>query len=230
MSYTPINWQTGDTITAEKMNKMDNGWSVDTSTVTFFNETVTTTVDPDYPDDPAFADFTYSTPITADTLIVTFNGTDYTCQRLDGDAGSYVYGGWSDDSIDFSNYPFCIFSEEGSGLNYIATETGGTYTVSAGGSQTVLETSSDFSDACNSVVDTSMMPMLCVSGVTTQTQVLQAFSQGRLCVFFQNQALPAAGMRIITTLSSSSVSFIPSSASITASFVDGIFTVAVAVN
>lgn len=28
MSYTPINWQTGDTITAEKLNKMDNGWLV----------------------------------------------------------------------------------------------------------------------------------------------------------------------------------------------------------
>lgn len=29
MTYTPINWQTGDTITAEKLNEMDN----DTTTI-----------------------------------------------------------------------------------------------------------------------------------------------------------------------------------------------------
>ena len=25
MAYTPTNWQTGDTITAEKLNKLENG-------------------------------------------------------------------------------------------------------------------------------------------------------------------------------------------------------------
>ena len=50
MSYTPINWQTGDIITAEKMNKMDNGWSVESSSQQLFSETVTTELDPEYPD------------------------------------------------------------------------------------------------------------------------------------------------------------------------------------
>lgn len=39
MIYTPINWQNGDTITAEKMNKMDNGWGI--GEVELFSETVT---------------------------------------------------------------------------------------------------------------------------------------------------------------------------------------------
>ena len=36
MSYTPTNWQTGDTITAEKLNKMESGISANDTALTPF--------------------------------------------------------------------------------------------------------------------------------------------------------------------------------------------------
>ena len=224
MSYTPINWQNGDTITAEKMNKMDNGWSVESSSQTLFSETVTTETDPEYPDDPAGGALTYSTQITAETVIVTFNGTDYTCQRQDGDPGSYAYGGWSNDSIDFTTFPFCIFSEDG--YNSIVTETAGTYTISASTQSNSVETSSDFQTAVNSVVDASAMPLLCVSGVTTESE-LTAAATSRLMFFKPYSNRPTT--KIITGLNSSTqqYNFIPEDASITASIQNGVFNVAV---
>ena len=221
MTYTPINWQTGDTITAEKMNKMDNGWAVESSSQTYFSETVTTAVDPEYPDEPAFGELSYSTQLTADTVVVTFGGTDYTCQRMDGDPGSYVYGGWSDDSIDFSTIPFCIFSEDG--YNNVATETGGTYAISAAGTSQTIETSEQFREAVDSFVDTSTMPMECVSGTTTRSEMTDAYSAGRILFFKPYENLLA--IRFITDIASNTVTFIPTSSNINVAFNDGVFIV-----
>ena len=140
MAYTPINWQTGDTITAEKMNKMDNGWGVQSSQL--FSETVTTTIDSEYPEDPAWGDLSYSQFIDADTLVVTFNGDEYVCSKMDA-GGSNAYGGLGADGPDFSDIPFAILS--GPRSNSIATENGGTYTISA--SAEAVETSTAFGKA-----------------------------------------------------------------------------------
>lgn len=43
MSYTPTNWQTGDTITAEKLNKMESGISANDTALTPFIVTLTPT-------------------------------------------------------------------------------------------------------------------------------------------------------------------------------------------
>lgn len=218
MTYTPINWQTGDTITADKLNKMDNGWAVESSSQTYFTETVTTETDPEYPDDPAFGGLSYSTQLTADTVVVTFGGTDYTCQRMDGDPGAYVYGGWVDDGFDFSSIPFCILSEDG--YNTIATETGGTYAVSVVGLAQTIETSADFRAAVTSFLDTSMMPMLCVHGVTTQSMIESAY--GRLMYFYP---YGNTEVRIITGYNNGSFSFIPSDNNIIVTITDGMFDV-----
>lgn len=218
MTYTPINWQTGDTITAEKMNKMDNGWAVDSSSQTLFSETVTTAINPEYPDDPAFGALSYSTQLTADTVVVTFGGADYTCPRQDGDPGTYVYGGWADDGFDFSSIPFCILSEDG--YNSIATETGGTYAVSVVESAQTIETSADFRTAVTSFVDTSTMPMLCVSGTTTFVEMAQSDS---LLYFRPYQNINTT--LIITNFNSSVVNFIPTNPNVLASFTNGVFTV-----
>lgn len=223
MSYTPINWQTGDTITADKLNRCDNGWSVESSSQTYFTETVTTELDPEYPDDPASGGFAYSAQITADTVIVTFDGTDYTCQRMDGDPGSYVYGGWSDDSIDFSTIPFCIFSEDG--YNSVVTETGGTYAISVAGTSQSIETSEQFRAAVESIANTSAMPMLCVSGTTTLVEMNAAYAAGRI-LFFR----PYAGVKntcFITSFTASAAAFIPALSGVTATFENGVFTVTV---
>ena len=216
MAYTPINWQTGDTITAAKLNRCDNGWAVESSSQTYFTETVTTVDE----DGTAWGDFSYSTYIVAETTTVTFDGTDYVCTRQDDNATS-VYGGYSEGAFDFTDYPFAFFSEQGA--NYIATSTGGTHTVSVAGTSSSIETSPAFETAVSSVVDTSTMPMLCVSGVTTWADMARAYDAGRI-LFFR----PYAGTRntcFVTGFTNSGATFIPELSGVTATFDNGVFTV-----
>lgn len=109
-------------------------WKEETSTQ-LFSETVTTTSR--YGTVNAY--LTYSEPITADTLIVTFNGVEYTVnKKASGDFSKY--GGMDEHSnLDFSVYPFAL-SCDAWGSNTLYTETPGTYTIS------VVEPIVDYSD------------------------------------------------------------------------------------
>ena len=218
MAYTPIGWQMGDTITAEKMNKMDNGWGVQTSGGVLFNETVTTVDDGGI----AWGDFSYSAIITAETITVTFNGTDYQCQKVDAE-GDNAYGGWGAEGPDFTSIPFAILS--GGEGNSICTPTGGTYTVKVDASTTTVETSANFSMACNNCVDTSTMPMLCVSGVTTQSDMLRAYEQGKLLFFRPYSSLHAN--YIITGFYTEVAHFLPEDSTVSATFENDVFTVTI---
>lgn len=228
MTYTPINWQTGDTITAEKMNKMDNGWVVESSSQQLFTETVTTTVDPDYPDEPAWGALEYSTMISADTLTVTFDGTNYTCPRIDL-GNDFVYGGWGNDAPDFTDYPFAIYSGEfmGSIDNSVTTASGGTHTVVVSSTSSSIETSPAFETAVNSVVNTSTMPMECVSGTTTTAEMVAAYGAGRILFFKPREGVMQ--IRYITNFTTSEVAFIPSDPNETATFENDVFTVNISV-
>lgn len=75
--------------------------------------------------------------ITADSIRVTFNGVEYTCEKVNGGYGAP----WDDDAqaFDFSTYPFFITETE------IHTETAGTYTLKIEEPQS--GGSSDFSTA-----------------------------------------------------------------------------------
>lgn len=163
MAYTPINWQTGDTITAEKMNKMDNGWGVESTQL--FSETVTTE---DTGEGYSMVALTYSTLISASTIIVTLNGTDYTCPKIDSE-GDFFYGGFNN-GPDFTNYPFFISS--GGGVSNLITQTAGTFNVSV--SVQSPETSESFNSA---VAFAQEFPV--VSGVTTFQEVVDAFKSGK---------------------------------------------------
>lgn len=220
MTYTPINWQTGDIITAEKLNKMDNGWAVESSSQQIFSEMVTTELNPEHPDEPAWGDFTYSAQITADTVTVTFDGTDYACTKVDSE-GSNVYGGWGDEVADFTNYPFAIVSDPGE--NAICTATGGTHTVSVASTSSSIETSEQFRTAVESVVNTSTMPMECVSGTTTNSQMQKAFEDGRIMFFKPISGILA--MYYVTSFTSENINFFPENHELTAAFDDGVFTV-----
>ena len=91
--------------------------------VTLTDESVTTTQG-EFGNAGALA---YSTLIDADTIKVTFNGTEYTCDKALSD-GVVLYGGAGEQELDFSEYPFAITSAPGMG-NPIYTETAGTYQV-----------------------------------------------------------------------------------------------------
>ena len=208
MAYTPINWQTGDTITAEKMNKMDNGWGVQETQL--FSETVTTADNGDGINMGALA---YSGIIDSATITVTFNGTDYACPRVDA-FGDYFYGGFTQSGPDFSEYPFAI--ESGSHGNALYTQTAGTYTVAVSASG--IAVSDNFSNAVNLCVDMSTMPMECTNGVSTETEMTSAQQGGKILYFkYQNTTY------IITAVSNGSVGFIPENSSIVAAFINGVF-------
>lgn len=160
MSYTPIGWQTGDTITAEKLNKMDNGWSVETATQTLCNDTITS-VD----DGGMYCAQLSASSITADTIVVTFDGSTYQCAK-DGDGG---YG----DSVDFTfaTYPFRIESD-----GFIITETGGSHIVKV----ETVETTYDASTAFTGVVNSIGPVFRAYANVTTWQEVHDAVKAGKI--------------------------------------------------
>lgn len=162
MAYTPINWQTGDTITADKMNKMDNGWSVTSGSSVLTNQTVTT--EDDDGDNVAYLDIGGGgATITAETIRVTFDGTEYTC-----DKNGETYGGTG---FDFSVYPFMLYDD---GTLY--TESAGTYTVKIEVVESSIEISAPFATAVSSVLPF----MQIVSYKTTWQEVYDALANSTI--------------------------------------------------
>lgn len=222
MTYTPINWQTGDTITAEKLNKMDNGWGVESTQL--FSETVTTA------DQGGVygAELAYGSRIDAPTLTVTFDGTDYACPRIDGD-GSYYYGGFSD-GPDFTTYPFFIWS--GESMNMLITETAGEHTVTVMAS--VLQTSADFKSAVVlALQDIPSDRLEVIEGVTTWEEARDALLDGKRVLSIADSGNAYQSQAVFASPSDYSVGFIeitgvnkqtPSIAWLRASSFDGVLT------
>lgn len=166
MAYTPVNWQTGDTITADRLNRMDRGWSVDSTQL--FSETVTTA------DDGGVysATLAFSQAITANSITVTYDGTEYTCPSI----GAGEYGApFNGSSFDFSEFPFNLYTSSGNPASFIS-QTAGEHTVAA--SIASIETSSSFDSA---VVLAGVFEV--VSGTTTFQEACDAFKSGKhVCV------------------------------------------------
>ena len=173
MAYTPINWQTGDTITADKMNKMDNGWGV--ADAQLFSDTVTMTDSGGY----YYAELSYSGLIDADSLTVTFDGTEYVCPKT-SNYGINFYGA---PNSDYSVYPFGISSStEG---NYVDSQTDGTHSVAAVAA--VIEAGEEFKKAV-AKADPSFQIVL---GQTTWEEAEMAIKLGR-----EVYVLPYSGERV----------------------------------
>ncbi|MBQ3292118.1 MAG: hypothetical protein IJH43_07065 [Mogibacterium sp.] len=164
MAYTPIGWQTGDTITAEKMNKMDNGWGVFSTQL--FNGSVTvdsggdaeTTINP--------AAFSATTD-----AIITVNGTTYNCVGFD-DNGYWTFGSPYDAP---SEYPFSFY-RSGDTVYFMAKVTG-SYTldfIAVG-----YEVGTSFETVVK-MIASSLLPLKIVIGSTTWQEVYDAMSAGRI--------------------------------------------------
>lgn len=164
MAYTPINWQTGDTITAAKLNRCDNGWGYESTQL--FSETVTTA------DQGGMysAELAYAQLIDADAITVTFDGTEYVCPRIDL-FDECFYGGFSEQGPDYTNYPFALESNPDG--NNLYTETAGAHTLAVVAPS--LQTSADFSRAVSA---SAFYPL--VIGTTTWSQVVDAMAAGKL--------------------------------------------------
>lgn len=129
MAYERQTWECGDTITAEKLNHIENGIEEASSggdagyecTSASVSETVTTTATPyNY----ARGTLNYDGEISGDTLRVILNGTEYVLPR----ASTNEYGERVNYNPSFDNYPLMITrnSQKQWGL-YV--KDAGTYTI-----------------------------------------------------------------------------------------------------
>lgn len=127
-TYEPTVWITGDTVTAAKLNKIEQGIaniSGGTKYVTLFDGEVTTAEGGDAPA-PVSAPIVELVGLEADTIKVTFNGTEYTCGRTDDLSYGAPFIDSSTPTFDFSEYPFSIAYNNG---YVLLTPDAGTYTL-----------------------------------------------------------------------------------------------------
>jgi len=210
MAYTPVNWQTGDTITADRLNRMDRGWGYESTEL--FSETVTAA------SDGAIVQLTYSGAIDAASITVNFDGTEYECEnRALAPDGNYGAKAKFPSGYNFSAFPFYIGSYGGEG-NKIAVETAGEHTVTV--TVTSMQTSADFSVAVDaaSTVDATMVPFRCVNGETTFDEIEAAFSASRLMYFYGYDGSCCMLTVLYNDASGWHVRFIPESSVFTAGF------------
>lgn len=135
MSYIQTNWKNGDVITADRLNNLeegvvealengggsaDVGYSCTESVTPLLEESVTTS------GPSTQGTLSYSQLIDADTLRVTFDGTEYIVDKQDM-FGAYWYGGgMTSTGPNFSEYPFVLGSVN-NGDNLLLTPSAGTY-------------------------------------------------------------------------------------------------------
>lgn len=174
MAYTPIGWQTGDTITAEKLNKMDNGWSVGATEKVLFDGTVTTSESSGH----NTGNISTESAIAADTIIVTFNGTRYECPNISG-SGGYEYGAVYGEVMDFSIFPFNIYA--GNDSVEVITENAGTYPLKIEATGKTVDISDDFKEAVAESVGAKILR--CIEGTTNITDVQNFFNNGGIVYF-----------------------------------------------
>lgn len=110
------------TILDDSGSEMNPGYSC-TETVTLLTDESVTTVADEVMNSGTLA---YSTSIDADTIRVTFDGTEYTCNAQEGQMGTLYGAPMGEEGVDWSEYPFRISSGLG---NILFTESAGTYQV-----------------------------------------------------------------------------------------------------
>ena len=113
MSYTKHTWQTGETIIAENLNHIQQGikdapgYNVERTTITFVDETITTTKWSSW----YSATLTTSISDYPEDITVIFNGTEYTNLHVqDSYYNGHYYGEMQNGNLSpvFTTYPFLI--------------------------------------------------------------------------------------------------------------------------
>lgn len=142
MSYEKQTWECNEVITADKLNHMedgieeasDKGYSCEEGDYFGVFDGSVTTSKPESSESwsPASARISLNMALEYDTITVTFDGTEYECERRYADFGEIYYGAFIDETYSpsaFSLYPFAIASEEGATEAFVATENAGTHTI-----------------------------------------------------------------------------------------------------
>lgn len=168
MAYEKQTWRCGDTITNTGLNHMEDGiktndtaianlqtqinnidlgYSCSESRQTVFDGEYTT-VKEEGSSSATYENIMPQTSTVPNILIVTFNGTEYSCPNHDNEFGAP----YSSDGFDWSSYPFNILFLSLNGKAFLSTENAGTYSVKAEVMAETAETSECFDLAVKSVV------------------------------------------------------------------------------
>ena len=155
-------------------NNVDCGFACTFEGTTLTEENVTTVVEEGVPF--AFGGLSYAELISADTIRVTFNGTEYICEKTVG-VDDANYGADFDvetQTFDWSEYPFCIGSSETGDddtpvRSNLATQSAGTYSIKIEAVEETIETTDYFKKAVTSVVGQTQPLILSEYGFSDET-------------------------------------------------------------
>lgn len=178
------------------------GYSCTESTSLLFEETVTTEVQEDSTGSMVVGMFTYAEPIDADELVVTFNGTEYTCPKKGSSVMASYGADPNEESMDFSEYPFSILSQnlQGSYRTLLITAQAGTYSVKGESHTETIETTPCFDKAVTHVT----LPLLIKYSSTgsvgyyfdkTAQEVQEAVNEGRMVMLAVNDRVDRLPIR-----------------------------------
>lgn len=152
--YTKNTWQTGDIVSSEKLNHMEdgiadaqNGYTIETTETVIVPQQSVTTVEVEGFISGNLTGIV-SLPTIGDTVKVTFDGADYEVTVIEYE-GTVMLGDFTE-APDFTRYPFVINLIDLYG-GVIATETAGTYTVKVLGTTKTATVDDDFAEAVKTV-------------------------------------------------------------------------------
>lgn len=199
MNYEPKTWTCGETITADELNRMEDGianaggYECSESRVVLTEENINATES----SGTYFALLSYSTPIDDNEIIVTFDGNTYTLQKKRmGTDGDY-YGDISGDAPDYTRCPFVVFaSAEG---NAVYTETEGAHSIKIEAVQETVETTPCFEKAVSKFNAPLMINIKSVDEEHSTIyldkkfdEVLNAYLNGRNCILnYHHEEIPS---------------------------------------
>ena len=167
MAYEKQTWVTGEVITKEKLNHMEDGISTGGGIYTYgevslFDESVTTAKQSD---DATFAQagITLQGELPKSDISVTFNGWDYTLPYGNGAAGDYwgeigetVVEGLTVNVPVFTNYPLLILASSDGYM--VATPEAGTYSLKINETVEKFTVNDGFKSALENVLITTLDP------------------------------------------------------------------------
>ena len=192
MSYEKQTWTTGDTITAEKLNHMENGikeapgYTITNNKTTIFEGELTTASMGSF----SGVNIALSQPIIGDYIIVTVNEIVYQLSKTVLSFG-IGYGEFDNNgSPIFINYP-CAFGINGNNC-YFFTSNDDTYEVKIEIISNVIEPSEFFGKAVQTVLPNNELIVHCqLSGMEyitdkTYEEIYSAITNGKKVIVYKN--------------------------------------------
>lgn len=157
MAYTKQTWNTGDVITEEKLNHMEDGVATGGGIYTYgefslFDGSVTTAKQSE--DAPAaYAEIAFEGKLPKHDISVTFNGQNYTLPHGIHEGNGDYWGELGDNGPSFTNYP--VFVAVGGG---IYTQEEGTYSLKINEIVGKFTVNDGFKSALGNILITTLDP------------------------------------------------------------------------